>query len=94
MACSACTHDWPLLANLRNDAKLAKSKDFSRGKDLLARGRIREASIDLSKAINVHYRTRKKSEESVSPCEEAIRAEDKLRTAVANMGNLVFIQKN
>ena len=89
--CQACQNDWPLLSHLRNDAKLGRSKEFSKGKELVARGRVGAARKELSKAIDCHYASKKKTLFDEAPCEEAIRAEDKLRTALANMGNLVFL---
>lgn len=88
--CKPCEEDWPLLANLPNDVNLAKNKSFVEGKEALGRGKVTEAKDLLSEAINGS----RASIDGRWPTEERLRAEDKLRTCLSNLGNVVFLEAN
>ena len=89
--CASCAEDWPLLKEL-SDAKYTKLKPYiERAMAVMAEGKAAEAAAVWVKIIAALEKLRRKRGGFGPPTEELVRAEDKLRTCVSNLGSLAFV---
>ena len=89
--CKACKEKWPLLDNMAssppsNDVDVQKQYDAATR--LMEEGKAAEAMECLATYLD-HYYTEEKGG-NVKMCQEIVRAEDKIRTCVSHLGNVVF----
>jgi hypothetical protein len=81
--CKPCTQNWPLLENLPVNGK---SENLKVVDELFSKGKVRESIVELSKLMESY----RKDE---VPLQNLIRAEDKLRTCISNLGSVSFAEK-
>ncbi len=91
--CVPCRQDWPLLAQLPNNREDGHSEAMAEAKTLMDEGRPDLAVEPLCRHLNQCYVARKCTD-AMRPSEDLIRAEDKLRVCVANLGTVVFAKNN
>ncbi len=82
--CTACADDWPLLKDLPAKKHDKLKPYMEKALDMMAKGKATEARVMWCKILAVLKAKR-------PPTEECIRAEDKLRTCVSNLGNLAIV---
>ena len=91
--CVACIENWPLLDKLpkkegaNNVEKSAQIKLCEKGVNSMNQAKIEDALTHFKIFANHYYQ----EGGSVSKmCQELVRAEDKVRTCISNLGNVVF----
>ena len=90
--CIACERNWPLLDKLStikegsNGGEGIKSASLDKASELMEKGEPNKALNHLSDYVNCFY------QEEMKPCQDQIKAEDKARTCISNLGNVVFTE--
>ena len=82
-SCKPCSQNWPLLDNLSTNCNLEPLKAVD---ELLSRGNVTDAIKDLSKILETYRKDQ-------VPNQLMIRAEDKLRTCISNLGSVTVAEK-
>ena len=88
--CKACEQNWPLLDKLPKirdgvkDGENIKTLNLENASDLMEKGKPNPALKCLSDYVDSFYQVEMK------PCQDQIKAEDKARTCISNLGNVVF----
>ena len=82
--CKPCSQNWPLLENLQVIGNGEKLKTVD---ELLSKGNVRDSIVELSRMIESFYR------KDEIPTQNSIRAEDKLRTSISNLGSVSVAEK-
>lgn len=81
--CQPCLQNWQLLEKLPTDADADQLKEVER---LMGEGKLGESISKLSKIL-------KKNRKNSRPSQTQVRAEDKLRTCIYNLGSFSVAEK-
>lgn len=89
--CEACKQNWPLLDKLPKTIDPKSVNEINNGQyenavELMAKGKTNQALAHLKKYVNGFYT------DELNLCQDQIRAEDKARTCISNLGNVVFTE--
>lgn len=91
--CEACKHDWPLLDKLPESVASKESKgeiqveDIKSATDSMEKGNPNEALNHIRKYVDAFYK-----DKGILLCQDLLKAEDKARSCVSNLGNVVFTE--
>ena len=90
--CIACEQNWPLLDKLPETKDIANGEDkvnidnLEKASELMETGKPNAALNHLSDYVGYYY------QDEMKPCRDQIKAEDKARTCISNLGNVVFTE--
>ncbi len=83
-SCKPCTQNWPLLDSLPTTG--GNIEQLKVVDELMAKGKVSEAIVELSEMLEP-------CRKDDLPSQTLIRAEDKLRTCISNLGSVTVAEK-